>query len=291
MGPDTALSDALGAVVLIAIVGMGVGLLGLAVLSTPPPEKIPSFEADLTVSDHTVLLRHEGGDSIGKDLVVFLYNGSDIGNSFRNTDGSAWTSWSIGDTLRYDAPSDEPVPDSIQIVYASGSSTRVILTLGKPLVAIRVNCGGGSYTDSRNNFWLPDQAYTPDGWGYAGTNRNTYSVANAITNTTDPELYKSESYFSPGNGAYRFTVPNGEYRVTLKFAEIYDGITPFNPRVFSVDMEGNRVITNLSLLATSGLYSATDGTYRVVVNDGSLDIDFIKGEENPKVSAIEVVSA
>jgi hypothetical protein len=290
MGHDTALSDALGAVVLVAIVGMGAGLLGLAIMSTPQPEKIPAFDADLTITDHTVLLRHDGGDALEKDAIIFLYNGSDIKNVFRNSDGSAWTTWAVGDSLRYDVPAGQPVPDSIQVVYSSGSSSLLLQTLGKPLVAFRVNCGDGSYTDSHNNLWLADQPYTPGSWGYKGTNRNTYSVAQAITNTPDPVLYQTESYFNPGDGSYRFTVPNGDYKVTLKFAEIYNGITPFNPRVFSVDLEGTRVITDLSLFATSGLYAATDGTYRVTVNDGSLDIDFIKGEENPKISAIEVVS-
>jgi len=289
MGHETALSDALGAVVLVAIVGMGAGLFGLAIMSAPQPEKIPSFDADLTITDHTALLRHDGGDTLIRDTIIFLYNGLDITNLFRNTDGSAWTSWAVGDTLRYDAPAGQPVPDNIQVVYAGGGSSRLIQTLGKPLVVFRVNCGDGSSTDFHNNLWLADQPYTPGSWGYAGTNRYIYSVTHAITNTTDPVLYQTESYFNPGDGAYRFTVPNGEYKVTLKFAEIYNGITPFNPRIFSVNLEGTRVITNLSLFATSGQYSATDGTYLVSVSDGSLDIDFIKGEENPKISAIEVM--
>jgi hypothetical protein len=290
MDHGTALSDALGAVVLVAVVGMGVGLLGLAVLSTPQPQKVPVFDADLTIIDHSVLLRHDGGDALYNASVFFLYNGTDIKTSFKNADGSSWSGWSVGDTLRYDVPADQPLPDNLQIIYTSGSSSNLLMTLGKPLVTFRVNCGSGTYTDTRKNLWLADQAYSTGGWGYVGTNRNTYSVGNAITNTTDPVLYQSESYFNPGNGAYRFTVPNGNYRVTLKFAEIYNGITPSNPRIFSVALEGNKVITDLSLFGTSGLYSATDGTYKVTVNDGSLDIDFIKGQENPKVSAIEVLS-
>jgi len=290
MDHSTGLSDALGAVVLVAIVGMGIGLLGLAVLSTPQPEKIPAFDADITLIDHAILLHHDGGDAIVKKNIFFISNGTDIKDSFKNTDGSSWSDWSVGDTLIYDVPADQPLPDSLQIIYTSGSSSRVILSLGKPLVAFRVNCGGGTYTDTRKNLWLADQAYTPGGWGYVGANRNTYSVGNAITNTSDQVLYQSESYFNPGNGTYRFTVPNGNYRVTLKFAEIYNGITASNPRIFSVALEGTRVITDLSLFGTSGLYSATDGTYLVTVNDGSLDIDFIKGQENPKVSAIEILS-
>jgi hypothetical protein len=173
-------------------------------------------------------------------------------------------------------------------VYNSGSSPQIILSLGKAMVTIRVNCGDDAYTDIKNNSWSADQQYSPGSWGYS-ENRNTYSTGESITNTSDPTLYQTESWFSGGDGQYRFTVPNGNYRVTLKFAEIYDGINPDNPRIFNVAIEGKQVISNLYLYSTSGLYSATDGTYQVTVNDGILDIDFIKGLENPKISAIEIV--
>ena len=216
-------------------------------------------------------------------------NGNDTKNFFKNMDGTPWSRWSVGDTLRYDVPAGQIVPDSLQLVYASGTSPQVILSLGKPVVSIRVNCGDGAYTDTKNNLWSADQQYTPGGWGYGG-NRQSYSVGNPITNTMDPTLYQTESWFSGGNGQYRFTVPDGNYKVTLKFAEIYNGINPNNPRIFSVALEGNQVITDLYLLSTAGLYSATDGTYHITVNDGILDIDFIKGFENPKISAIEIMS-
>ncbi len=131
--------------------------------------------------------------------------------------------------------------------------------------------------------------YSPE-VGDMAQNRNSYSTANPVSGTSDPRLYQTESWFSGGNGNYRFTVPEGDYKVTLKFAEIYSGINPANPRIFSVALEGEPVITDLSLLQTAGMYAATDGTFYTTVNDGILDIDFIKGRENPKISAIEIIS-
>jgi len=286
---DSGLSDALGAIILVAVVGMGVALLGVGILASPPHQKIPALEADFTTIDHSILLRHEGGDTLRKEDVSFLMNGNDTKDYFKNMDGTPWSRWSAGDTLRYDVPAGSIVPDSLQLVYTSGTSPQVILSLGKPVISIRVNCGDGAYTDTKNNLWSADQQYSPGGWGYSG-NRQSYSVGNSIANTMDPTLYQTESWFSGGNGQYRFTVPDGKYKVTLKFAEIYHGINPGNPRIFSVVVEGNQVITDLNLLSTAGLYTATDGTYHVMVNDGLLDIDFIKGFENPKVSAIEIMN-
>ena len=85
-------------------------------------------------------------------------------------------------------------------------------------------------------------------------------------------------------------MPNGNYLVTLKFAEIYDEINPSNPRIFSVDIEGNRVITGLYLYDNPGPYIAYDRQFPVSVNDGILNIQFLKGMENPKISAIEIIS-
>ena len=286
---ESGLSDALGALVLIAVVGIGVALLGVGILSNPTHQKIPALDADFTTLDHSIIIRHEGGDTLQKEDVSFIMNGKDVKNFFKNRDGTNWSSWQVGDTLVYNVPADQPVPDSLQLVYVSGTSPQVILSLGKAMVTIRVNCGDEAYTDTKNNTWSPDQPYTSGTWGYS-ENRNSYSVGNSITNTSDPTLYQTESWFSEGDGQYWFTVPNGNYEVTLKFAEIYDGINSDNPRIFSVAIEGNQVISNLYLYSTSGLYSATDGTYHVTVNDGILDINFIKGQENPKISAIEIMS-
>jgi len=285
---DSGLSDVLGAIILVAVVSIGVAVVGVGILSNPAPQKIPALDADFTVIDHFILLRHEGGDPLLKEEVSFLMNGNDTKNFFKNVDGTPWSRWSVGDTLRYDVPAGQIVPDNLQLVYTSGTSPQVIFSLGKPMVSIRVNCGDGAYTDTKNNVWSADQQFTPGGWGYSG-NRQSYSAGNPITNTMDPTLYQTESWFSGGNGKYRFTVPNGDYKVTLKFAEIYSGINPTNPRIFCVDIEEKRVITDLYLLSTAGLYSATDGTYHTKVNDGILDIDFIKGFENPKISAIEIL--
>jgi hypothetical protein len=286
---DSGLSDALGAIILVAVVGMGVALLGVGIFSSPPHQEIPALEADFITIDHSILLRHEGGDTLRKEDVSFLMNGNDTRDYFKNMDGTPWSRWSAGDTLRYDVPAGSIVPDSLLLVYTRGTSPQVLLSLGKPVISIRVNCGDGAYTDTKNNLWSADQQYSPGGWGYSG-NRQSYSVGNSIANTMDPILYQTESWFSGGNGQYRFTVPDGKYKVTLKFAEIYHGINPSNPRIFSVVVEGNQVITDLYLLSTAGLYTATDGTYHVTVNDGILDIDFIKGFENPKVSAIEIMN-
>jgi hypothetical protein len=60
---ENAVSDALGAVLLVAVVAMAVTLLGVALLSQPAPEKIPALNAEITTIGRDIVISHNGGDS------------------------------------------------------------------------------------------------------------------------------------------------------------------------------------------------------------------------------------
>ena len=87
---------------------------------------------------------------------------------------------------------------------------------------------------------------------------------------------------------YRFTLPNGSYRVTLRFAEFV--ATRAGVRVMRLSLEGAAVETWLDVYATTGKAAALNKTYAVTVSDGVLNIAFAKagGTYAPMVSAIEV---
>jgi hypothetical protein len=107
----------------------------------------------------------------------------------------------------------------------------------------------------------------------------------AIDSTTDDPLYQSERW---GMTAYRFTVPNGLYQVVLKFAEIYQWAT-VGSRVFDVKIEGKAALTSFDIMAaTGGRYKALDYETTATVQDGVLDIEFVRRTGNPKISAIAV---
>jgi len=148
-------------------------------------------------------------------------------------------------------------------------------------LAIRVNCGGPAYRDKADHLWAADREYKPGGWGYIGG--LVYSTANAIANTEDDLLYQSERW---GDFYYLFDIPNGKYRVTLRFAEIYrDNVSG---RIFSAHLEGHPVITDLDLVAKVGRDAAYDQVFTVDLRDGQLGVGFIKRAESPKISAIAI---
>jgi len=133
---------------------------------------------------------------------------------------------------------------------------------------------GSAFTDSSGVSYRADANYSGG---------NTARVSSAIAGTVDDYLYQGERY-----GTFSYSVPtsNGNYRVTLKFAENYWSAA--GQRVFNVNLNGTRVITNLDIFAKAGRNAAYDVVVPVNVTTGLIKIDFITVVDNAKVSAIRI---
>jgi hypothetical protein len=144
--------------------------------------------------------------------------------------------------------------------------------------SIRVNAGGPAYTDALGNIWAADNGFTGGG---------TFSTGSPIANTADKTLYQSEHFGDSGGLEYITPAANGQYTVTLKFAEIY--FTSVGQRVFNIVINGNTVQTNFDpFAAAGGANTAVDKTYPVTVTTGVIDIKLVAVVQNPKISAIEI---
>ncbi|MEJ5199044.1 MAG: malectin domain-containing carbohydrate-binding protein [Anaerolineae bacterium] len=175
-----------------------------------------------------------------------------------------------------------PTPSRTPTPTASPTSTPTATPTGSSY-ARRVNAGGVTYTDAEARVWSADQAYATGGWGYVGGSAKSSTLA--VASTTDDLLYQK---YREGMSAYRFTVPNGTYQVTLRFAEFVT--SKAGDRVMRIALEGADVETALDVAAIVGKATALDRTYTVTVTDGILDVTFVKvsGRYAPMVSAIEV---
>ncbi len=146
-----------------------------------------------------------------------------------------------------------------------------------------VNAGASvAYTDSTAVIWARDKPYVAGSWGNTGGNVSITSAA--IGNTDDDVLYQSERGNMP---SYLFDVPPGIYRVDLRFAETYFGVP--NDRVFHVDIEGQRVLTDLDVLvAAGGVNTAIDYAFDVAVSDGQLAVTFTNKRRVAIINALRV---
>jgi hypothetical protein len=156
------------------------------------------------------------------------------------------------------------------------------ISAAQPEFELRINCAGPEYVDINNNVWLAD-AYFNTG--------NSYSVSKAILNTQDDALYQKERWCPPSGGNLTYTIPNipnGDYEVTLHWAEVY--ATSVEQRVFDVAVQGEVAIENLDIFASAGKDTALSLSTVTTVADEVLSISFLRKVENPKINAIEIRS-
>lgn len=169
----------------------------------------------------------------------------------------------------------------MKINLSSTGSLIILLTMvgvyhAKADSTIRIHAGGAAYTDSSGNVWSADANYK------GGL---TYSTDQPISNTSDTALYQTERY---GNMKYNLSVPNGNYTVILKFAEIYWKTT--GSRIFNVSMNGVQVLSNFDIFAAAGgAQKAIDKSFPITVSGGVISITFSGIIDNAKIDAIQIV--
>ncbi|MCL5746579.1 MAG: malectin domain-containing carbohydrate-binding protein, partial [Acidobacteria bacterium] len=142
--------------------------------------------------------------------------------------------------------------------------------------ALRVNAGGIAYVDANGNKWSADNGYS------GGT---AYTSGSAIAKTSSQPIYDSTRF---GNMSYTFTLPNGNYSVTLKFAELY--WSQPGQRVFNISANGTPVLSNFDIFAAAGgRNTAVDRTFYATVTNGALNLQFASLVDSAAVNGIEIL--
>ena len=159
---------------------------------------------------------------------------------------------------------------------------------GVATTLVRINAGGGTVT-SNGVTWSADQMFSGGG---------TFNNLTEIAGTNDDAIYQTERFDANQAGlTYSIPVPgDGDYNVTLHFAEIFFGapgggenLGAPGQRVFSVSIEGTEVLTDLDIYDEVGPATALVEIFEdIPVTDGALDISISSTVREGKVSAIEV---
>jgi len=174
-------------------------------------------------------------------------------------------------SIQLTSGNDWPIISGVQVT--AGPTNTPVTTAP----AIRINAGGGSYTDSLGQTWSADTG---------ASSGASWAVSNSIANTLDPALFQTCHYGS----AFSYTVPvsNGNYTVNLKFAEV--SRTAAGQRTFNVALNGVAVLTNFDVFAAvGGEFRAITESFPVSVVNGQVVIQFTAGNDWPLVNAIEIV--
>jgi glycosidase len=142
-------------------------------------------------------------------------------------------------------------------------------------------------TDCVGNVWIKDQAYALGSFGYVGgTNGILNTIISNVCVSVYP-LYRHERYSTTtGSFRYLFDCPAGIYETTLHEAETWTNAP--NGRVFNVFIEGQQVVTNLDIFATTGGKSIPLVlVFTNAVADAQLEMQFFAIIDNARASGIQ----
>lgn len=200
------------------------------------------------------------------------------------------------------------VTDQIRVDFAL--HTRPLVAGERKPIAVNVGAHWTFRDPSTRELWLADRPYTPGLWGYeggeplirTGGRQPRTGIGNKISGTGNEPLFQT---FVEGIESYRFDVQTGLYEVKVCFIEpnrrINEEELIFNlgadepaevaegARVFSMEINGVRVLNNLNLARQYGPLHAVTYRFRIFANDREgIHVRFVAEEGEPVLSGIAV---
>lgn len=142
----------------------------------------------------------------------------------------------------------------------------------------------GPYADSQGKVWAPDALVVSPGTNLFSV---TDPIAGTLPGTSDQALYQNSRWAE--NFTETFSLPNGDYTVVLKFAELW--ANSVGQRVFDVSINGSKVLSDFDLYATAGPDVAVDKVFPVTVTGGQIVVSFAATQNNATIGAIEILPA
>ena len=144
-------------------------------------------------------------------------------------------------------------------------------------VVLGINAGGSDYISGNGIHYLADRYFSGRVTGITGS---------AIKGTTDAPLYQTAR---SGNFSYAIPLANGNYDLTLKFAE--NTYSSPGQRIFNVLVGGTTVLKDFDIYDVSGRSAALDVTFTVSVTSGILNIQFIPTTGDAQINALLISTA
>ncbi len=177
-------------------------------------------------------------------------------------------------------------------------------------IAVNVGAHWSFYDPGTKELWMADREYTPGLWGYeggeplirTGGRQAKTGLSNDIFETDNDPLFQT---FNEGIESYRFDVRDGLYEVKVCLIEpnrrakeeelIYnfsldeENDPEEGARVFSIEINGVRVIDDLNLAQQYGPLQATIYRFKIFAKDKEgVKVNFVAEEGQPVLSGISI---
>ena len=177
-------------------------------------------------------------------------------------------------------------------------------TCGTTVVSSGYCCGGalrstecmrvrldGGLTSGTSTFggtvFLPLLPYLATGQAFDSNEGITGDYV--IANTDYDALYQNETWVSTPEATFLIPVDNGNYTVHLHFVDWATGTHNSGDRLFHVDLQGARVLTNLDILAEAGGKAALVKSADITVEDNAVSLTLTNHTFYAEIAAIEIL--
>jgi len=165
------------------------------------------------------------------------------------------------------------VSDSLQWTYS-----------GKP-GEVRIRAGDLTGYVAADHQRYGSDMYFSGGEGKGVNPPDTASEKRVNVEAADPQLFNS---YRIGTFSYRLPVPDGKYKITLRFVE--PTASAAGERVFNVSVNGKRLLKKLDVFtAAGGKLKGVEKTVNASAHDGALVIEFAPEKAEAVVSSIAVM--
>ncbi len=116
---ERGVSEVIGAIILISVAVLAMGIVLIVLLSSPLPTNVPSFSGIISNNSTTIYIRHLGGDPLYSGQYKILVNGVDQTSSFVGPNP-----FTIGTNLSYNAST---MPSQVVMVYNTVNGGGIVL--------------------------------------------------------------------------------------------------------------------------------------------------------------------
>jgi hypothetical protein len=178
------------------------------------------------------------------------------------------------------------------------SNQNLTATVTAPMAAgtvmYRVNAGGGALAGG----WAADTKGAPSPYSNVSAAKSEVTSVAASINTshvsipagTPAALFQTERWDQTTGTEMQwdFAVDAGTYEVRLYFAETHGKSQKIGGRVFDVLIEGQLMLDNFDVFAEVGANVGLVKSF-IVHADSNLDIDFLRGVQNPSIKGLEII--
>ncbi|MEO0947015.1 MAG: Calx-beta domain-containing protein [Cyanobacteria bacterium J06641_5] len=243
----------------------------------------------------TVTYETEGGNTSTVSGGSISLAGTEVLDAIlgSHTIQSQTTGLALGLLSTTNANGNQPGADPFQAVF---DEIAIAATGDVPNVLLRVNAGGPQLAAIDGGpDWLADTDFLIDPNGSGTASFPAVNPGPTVDSSSVPgAIFDTERFDFPGaaNLEYAFAVPEtGDYEVRLYLGNGFGGTGAPGQRIFDVALEGSvpSSLDDVDLSAQFGNQIGGVISNVVTVTDGTLNIAFLPGIENPLINGIEII--